>query len=51
MPSFDHTAPFIWSAYGLAAAVILFATISVIVRASRAKRRLDALERDTGSWS
>ncbi len=44
MPHFDHTGPYIWAAYGLAALVIGALVAMVSLRAREAHRRLDRLQ-------
>jgi heme exporter protein CcmD len=46
MPEFDKYAPYVWWAYGLAAAVLGGLIVWSLLRASRAKRELEAAEKD-----
>lgn len=46
IPAFDHTAPYIWASFGFAAVVLLGLTAGALIRARRAKARLDRLEED-----
>lgn len=43
-PAFDHTGPYIWAAYALAALVIGGLVAIVLVRARAARRRLERLQ-------
>lgn len=46
IPAFDDTAPYIWAAYAFSAAVLGGLIASVFARASAARQRLDAVERE-----
>ena len=49
IPEFDHTGAFIWAAYGFAGVVIAGLIVLTLVRAGRAKARLEALEKEDQS--
>lgn len=44
IPIFDHTAPFIWAAYGLSALVLAALIAFVAIRARAAKTRFERME-------
>ncbi len=46
VPAFDKTAPYVWAAYGLSALVLVAVAVWILIRARKARRRLDRLERD-----
>ncbi|MCI4644338.1 MAG: heme exporter protein CcmD [Hyphomonadaceae bacterium] len=45
IPVFDHTAPYIWAAYGLAAAVLIALVGAVLWRAHAARARLERVQK------
>ena len=45
IPSFDHTAPYIWAAYGLAAVVLIALVVAIVWRAGAARKRLDRVQK------
>lgn len=47
IPTYDHTGPYIWAAYGFAAFVLFALTLGVLIRGRRAQARLERLERET----
>ena len=44
IPGFDHTAPYIWAAYGLAALTLGALVAVVLLRARHARLRLERLQ-------
>ena len=47
MPEFDKYAPYVWTCYAIAGAVLLGLMVWTVWRAREARRRLDAVESDT----
>ena len=46
IPVFDHTGPFIWTAYAFSAFVLAGLVLATLKRARDAKRRLEAIEQE-----
>ena len=43
LPSLDHTAPYIWAAYGLATLTLALLVTVIVWRANAARKRLERL--------
>lgn len=49
MPEFDKYAPYVWTCYGIAGAILIGLVVWTVLRAGEARRKLDAVEADNSS--
>ncbi len=49
MPEFDKYAPYVWTCYAIAAAILVGLGVWTIWRAREARRRLEAVEGEAGA--
>ena len=49
MPEFDKYAPYVWTCYAIAGAILGGLVAWTVLRAREARKRLDAVEADTKS--